>query len=226
MSGRRVLIDMDNTLCDWSGALYKCLGGYGYAISNADNASYPFTINCSRTHGMRCWALEGPIKVRPGFFQTLAPYPEVLSGVRALLALGYDIVLCTTPLGGLYREWCEHEKLSWVQRYLGTAMLSRVIFSTNKSEINGAYLIDDHPQVPSSALSARWHPVLLDQPYNRAVSCPRRVSRASFLEDVLAMFAQDGFPSGTVPGRAPLGSCEPLPSLPSLHAAACDSPAD
>ncbi len=109
----------------------------------------------------------------PGFFRTLPPVPGGRGALEALLALGCDVRLCSTPL--LDYRHCVVEKYEWVERELGPAWLDRLILTRDKTIIRADVLIDDRPQLDGTD-APTWEHILYDQPYNRTDRGKRRLT--------------------------------------------------
>ncbi|MBP8973451.1 MAG: 5'-3'-deoxyribonucleotidase [Anaerolineae bacterium] len=109
----------------------------------------------------------------PGFFRALPPVPGGRGALEALLALGCDVRLCTTPL--LDYRHCVVEKYEWVERELGPAWLDRLILTRDKTIIRADVLIDDRPQLDGTD-APTWEHILYDQPYNRTDRGKRRLT--------------------------------------------------
>ncbi len=158
-----ILLDLDGVLADFEAA---CL----VAFSNR----YPMlpTVPLSERRNVRVRD-DYPVELRslvrsiyhePGFFRHLPPIAGAIEAVRDLVALDHDVRICTMPLRN-YRN-CVLEKYEWVEEHLGSALVSRVIMSWDKTLIRGDVLVDDNPMVTGTQ-SPTWRHVIFDQPYNR-----------------------------------------------------------
>ena len=109
-----------------------------------------------------------------GFYRSLPPMPGALAGVRDLLEEGHDVRICTSPL----TPWrnCVPEKYEWVERYLGTEFLQRLIVTKDKTLVRGHVLVDDKPRIDGAEMPL-WRHVIFDAPYNRSVHGPRMTWR-------------------------------------------------
>ncbi|MEW6580246.1 MAG: 5'-3'-deoxyribonucleotidase [Chloroflexota bacterium] len=168
----RILVDMDGVLADFE-----------RGFEEAWQAAYPdlpVVLAAQRRHPLV--QDEYPPELRghvhaifhaPGFFRALPPVPGGRAALEALLALGCDVRLCTTPL--LDYRHCVVEKYEWVERELGPAWLDRLILTRDKTIIRADVLIDDRPQL-NGADTPTWEHILYDQPYNRADRSKRRLT--------------------------------------------------
>jgi 5'-nucleotidase len=89
-----------------------------------------------------------------------------VEGVHALLALGHDVRICTSPL--TQYQNCVAEKYEWVERHLGLDFVSRIVVTKDKTLVHADVLVDDKPLV-EGVRTPSWKHVLFDQPYNRGV---------------------------------------------------------
>ena len=105
-----------------------------------------------------------------GFFRDLAPMPGALDAARALVGLGHDVRICTSPLRH-YRH-CVPEKYEWIDAHLGPEFVNRMIVTRDKTLVRGDVLVDDNPDITGAQVPA-WQHVVFDQPYNQQVAGPR-----------------------------------------------------
>lgn len=111
-----VYIDMDDVLCDFSGA--------HTAARTADpTMAYP--------------------QAEYGFFQNLNPLPGAVDAVKALIASdNYRPYILTAP--SIKNPLCYTEKRVWIENYFGEDFLNYMIISPDKSLLKGDFLIDDN----------------------------------------------------------------------------------
>lgn len=102
----------------------------------------------------------------PGFYRDLPAIAGAVEAVHSLLALGYDVRICTSPLNQ-YRN-CLTEKYEWVEHHLGSDFVHRMIVTKDKTVVHGDVLIDDKPEITGTR-QPDWKHVIFDQPYNRHV---------------------------------------------------------
>lgn len=186
----RILVDMDNTLCDWSEAFRAWMADRGYSVTE-EAETYPATIGLFAEYGIHASALVWHAIRSPGFFRLLRPHPEMISLIHSLESRGYEVWVCTMPLEYDDSIWCQEEKRVWVARHLGERFLDRIVFSRQKHTVPGLYLIDDSPSIVKNASKATWKPVLVEHPYNRDVACERRVAFGTAVEDIIRILKND-----------------------------------
>ena len=111
-----IYIDMDDVLCDFTGA-------HKAARSQNQNMIYP--------------------QSQYGFFTNLAPLPNSIESVKALIASeNYDPYILTAP--SIKNPLCYTEKRIWIEKHFGIDFVNKLIISPNKSLLKGDYLIDDN----------------------------------------------------------------------------------
>ncbi|CAA6802238.1 MAG: 5'-3'-deoxyribonucleotidase [uncultured Aureispira sp.] len=112
---KRVYIDMDNTLCDFSSKSEEMK-----ALSRG-TLLYP--------------------QSKYGFFTSLEPLPGALSAYRVLEA-HFEVYILTAP--SHLNPLCYTEKRVWVEQHLGLETTKNLIICKRKGLLKGDYLIDDH----------------------------------------------------------------------------------
>ena len=116
MPAKLSYVDMDDTLCDYSGAFAR-------AKAQQPAIAYP--------------------QSQYGFFRNLDPLPGALASIQYFEGHpDLEVYILTAP--SIYNPLCYTEKRIWVEQYLGMEMVKRLIISPNKGLNKGDYLIDDH----------------------------------------------------------------------------------
>jgi 5'(3')-deoxyribonucleotidase len=123
----RIYIDMDDTLCDFSGA-------------SADAK----LKNPTQKYPQSQW----------GFFCDLKPLLGAVESVARLRELGHDVWILTRP--SVKNLNCYSEKAYWVQKYLGEDMVEKLILACDKSLLKGDVLIDDHDGFGQKEFEGEW----------------------------------------------------------------------
>ena len=98
-SSEPVLVDMDNVVCDFDGALV------GRFSARHPGQTMLTTSAETRKHWSIADDVEAPfaeevkeLYCAPGFAQGLAPIPGAVEALHEMLAAGHDVRLCTSPL--------------------------------------------------------------------------------------------------------------------------------
>lgn len=160
------LFDMDSTLCDYEGQMYKDL----LAIqSPSDPALEIFERDRPE------W-LENRmdlVKKQPGWWRNLPRLPDGMKVFEEAQRIGFEMCILTK---GPYRTtpaWSE--KVDWVRTNLPVGV--KVTITEDKSHTYGTMLCEDWPPYVEGWLEYRPRGlvILLDRPYNRHISHPQIV---------------------------------------------------
>lgn len=112
---KTIFIDMDDTLCDFSGA-------YNREIESNPKIAYP--------------------QSQYGFFSELQPIEGAIASVKQLIdSTEYKPYILTAP--SVKNPLCYTEKRVWVEKHFGLEFTKRLIISLDKSLLRGEILIDD-----------------------------------------------------------------------------------
>ena len=98
-----------------------------------------------------------------GFFLGLPPMAGGVAALHALVAKGYRVFLCTSPV--TTSAHCAGEKFEWVRKHLGPSWVPRIIITSDKTAVRGDVLIDDKPKIVGAHFPA-WQQLMFDAPYN------------------------------------------------------------
>lgn len=169
-----LLIDLDNTVVDFSGKFEK--------VWLSEHPDMPFV---HREHyavwdmiarGMPDEARKRvmdeccEIMNRPGFFlDRMEPNPGAIEAFYALRQI-FRVFVCTTPWHG--NSDSAAAKMEWCRRHLQEDT-SCVVQTFDKTLIHGAILVDDKPEIHGAVSNPAWTHVHYDQTYNRATGRPR-----------------------------------------------------
>jgi 5'(3')-deoxyribonucleotidase len=81
------------------------------------------------------------VMYEPGFFFGLKLIPGALSGVRALIRLGYDVHILTQPVAESAHSYSE--KAQWIAIHF-PELVSKIHMTQDKGRFLGDFLIDDN----------------------------------------------------------------------------------
>ena len=158
-----ILVDMDDTVADFTGRALGLLAERHPDIAQPDpaNTSFPLALDFAPEHKP---LLEALYK-EPDFFRGMKPIDGAVAALHQMVDAGYDVRLCSSPLGSSPR--CLMEKAEWVMEHLGRAWIDRLVLTRDKTLVRGELLIDDAPKAKGSALTPTWEHVYFGRPHNR-----------------------------------------------------------
>jgi len=110
---QRVYVDMDDTLCNFTGARKE-------ALKKVPGQQFP--------------------QAQMDFFRKLEPIDDAISSILTL-ATRYDVWILTRP--SYINPLCYTEKRLWVEDHLGLEWCNKLILCPDKSLLKGDILIDD-----------------------------------------------------------------------------------
>jgi len=123
-------VDMDDTICDFSGAAY---------IDLRENPSIRFPQS------------------QHGFFTKLKPLTNAIESLKELDAMGEDVWILTRP--SVMNPLCYTDKFLWIREHLGLEFAERLILCTDKGRVGTEkdYLIDDFDwKTPYKGVITPW----------------------------------------------------------------------
>lgn len=111
-----VYVDMDDVICDYSTA-------HRSALERCPEIAFP--------------------QSQYGFFQNLEPVAGAIDALNTMLSRSnYSPYILTAP--SVRNPWSYTEKRMWVEKHLDNQYIERLIISSDKSLLNGSFLIDDN----------------------------------------------------------------------------------
>lgn len=117
------------------------------------------------------------------FFSEMLPMPGAKEALEEMVARGYEVFICSSPLS-TYGN-CVLEKYKWVEEFLGPAWVKRIILTKDKTIVKADYLIDDKPEVTGAEKNPGWEHILYDRPYNRGIN-KKRITWENWKEILLS----------------------------------------
>jgi 5'-nucleotidase len=167
---QHILVDMDGVLCDWSGLFEARL------LEHYPHLDFPF-LRENKTWDMGR-GVDDPgreainaIKALKGFYWDLAPIPGGKEALEEMVAMGYDVSICTSPW--VPNETCASDKLNWLEHHIGKGWGDRAIITGDKTVVRGDFLIDDRPEI-KGIYPPEWEHLVFDATYNRGITDGRR----------------------------------------------------
>lgn len=152
----KLLIDMDEVICDFLGELcrrYNQLTGaeiYPEQLKQYDLTSFVGEIGKS-------------IFLRPDFFSELKAFPHAVETLKKLYIEGYHLIVATDAKGDSH---VAADKKNWIKRHLPFLPSTNFIISSEKHLLDGDLFFDDSPDVLNWFSGIK---VVMDRPYNKEV---------------------------------------------------------
>jgi 5'-nucleotidase len=167
-----ILLDQDGVLADFEHGFLSAWRRHFPQIPPIEYADRR-SFHIREDYGPALSAKAESLYTAPGFIRNLPPVPGAVQAYHALLALGMDVRIVTSPL--TQYENCVAEKYQWVEQNLGREATQRLILTRDKTLIHGDLLIDDKPKI-EGAVRPHWKHIVYDAPYNRHVETASRVT--------------------------------------------------
>jgi 5'-nucleotidase len=158
-----ILVDMDNTLVEFSESLARIwrerYPGEVFVSPAEQRNFHPHKDYPKHLHEK-----VHAICHEAGFIRELAPTPGGIDAVREMLAEGYDVRFVTSHLIGY--DPSVLEKFQWVEDHFNREFVDRIVLTRDKTLIRGDILVDDKPVITGS-MTPTWTHVIYGRPYNR-----------------------------------------------------------
>lgn len=164
MSEKIALIDMDGTVCDYTGAMNEKLRsiaspGEKDPIFGGDGPEHRAYISNRRSL----------IKRTPGFWRALKPIQDGFHVVNRMRKIGFNLNILTKGPERSTNAWTE--KVEWCQQYIPEAT---VTITQDKGLVYGRVLFDDFPPYVEQWL--KWRPrgqvIMLEHEWNKDYDHP------------------------------------------------------
>jgi len=116
------------------------------------------------------------ILCRSGFFYSASPLTDAVVAFQDMCQDDrFEVFICTSPLTG--NPTCASDKLRWVKDFIGPQYMKRAIITSDKTVVNGHYLIDDKVDITGAEDEPQWKHVLCRTRYNSHVSSQKLKSK-------------------------------------------------
>lgn len=160
-----ILVDMDNTIVDYSSAIAPELKKI-YPTMKIDAENWQ-TLKLNDLHLNR-----RKIQSRPNFFSELKPIPGALEALRQMEKEGYTVFIVSSP--SVHGTTCHSEKSQWLKEHMNEKWAKRLVLTKDKTIVRGDVLIDDKPFI-TGTVSPNWKHITFSQPYNRHLNDEGRI---------------------------------------------------
>jgi 5'-nucleotidase len=115
-----------------------------------DNVLVDFSSGIERITEQERVRFEGHLDDVPGIFALMDPVESAIESYEFLCRLFDTYILSTAPW---HNPSAWSDKVSWVQRYLGTQAYKRLILSHHKNLHIGDFLVDDRTKNGAESFS-------------------------------------------------------------------------
>jgi 5'(3')-deoxyribonucleotidase len=187
----KILVDMDNVLCDLSYSFYHYLQKYvcsGEVICPLDYSQINNFYDLRKFYTIRTGSrkFSSETEVLNGIFDTLGfwetmPMKPFAGETMQMLTWYYDVHIVTIP----WKESsvCIPEKQEWIRKNLPFFDLNKLLFMEKKWKLNSDYIIDDRPEILFNCVASPTiaHVIKMSYTYNAHIqSC--RLSADSWID--------------------------------------------
>jgi FMN phosphatase YigB (HAD superfamily) len=140
------LFDLDNTLADFSGAMYRDL----LSITDPKNVATEVAYSDSDSDPEWLKNRKSMIKKQPNWWLNLEPIPEGMELLKIAKEIGFKVHICTRGPKTLSDAWAQ--KVDWCQKHVPDEKLT---ITFDKSLVYGRVLVDDWPNYTTPWLNVR-----------------------------------------------------------------------
>ena len=157
MEKKILLIDMDNTIVDYSTPISDAIRKEGNVNSNPSNW---FTF----TNQKPLRKIQKRTQSAPHFFLNLKPIDGALECLKELDSLGYIIFIVSSP--SVNSDTCHSDKAKWLTENMGEHWARKLILTKDKTVVIGDFLIDDRMDITGVIEKPTWKHIMFTQPDN------------------------------------------------------------
>lgn len=174
-----ILIDMDNTIVDYSTPIAEAIKNEGNVDAQPNNW-FMFT------HDKPLRKIQKRTQSRPNFFFDLKPIDGAIECLNILDKIGYDIFIVSSP--SVNSDTCHSDKSRWLKEHMGEYWARKLILTKDKTIVSGDYLIDDRENI-TGIMTPTWKHIIFTQPYNKTTQHELRLNKWN-IDDVLALISK------------------------------------
>lgn len=152
-----VLVDMDNTIVDYSASIVIGLREK-YPDANITRENWQ-TLQLNDLHYNR-----KIIQSQPQFFKNLKPLHGAFEALKEMEREGYCVFIVSSP--SISGTTCHSDKCEWVKQHFGDKWAKKLVLTKDKTIVMGDVLIDDKPFITGAIDRPTWKHITFAQPYN------------------------------------------------------------
>ena len=158
-----LLLDMDNTIVDYSSPIAQAL-----SEKSGCEVTYNNWTNITE-NDKEMKELQKDKQKEDGFFFSLKPIKGALSALKEMEEMGFTIFIVSSP--SISSDTCHSDKVRWLKQYLGDDWARKLVLTKDKTIIYGHILVDDRVDINGVCNGRRpWKHVLFTQHYNSHIT--------------------------------------------------------
>lgn len=174
MTKIRLLVDMDGVLVNLEKSLFETYRRENPQlafIDPSDRRGMYMDQQYRREIGEKEYQVLRDLLDRDHFFRDMLPIESAVKTLNHIIADRgdeFEVFVCTSP------HWtnrtCGFDKMQWVRRYLPGLPTSNVVMTSDKTVVEGDYLIDDNEKIRGANREPKFKHVLARCHHNRHIT--------------------------------------------------------
>lgn len=167
----RILVDMDGVLVDFETTLFQAYRAenpqLGYIEPENRQGMY-MDAQYREKFGETEYQVLRDLLDRDHFYRDMLPILPAVDAVNSLLEHPrYEVFICTSP--HWTNKTCAFDKTNWIKKYLPKIETNRIIMSSDKTVVDGDFLIDDNEVIKGANKSPKFKHVLCRCGHNKGI---------------------------------------------------------
>jgi len=151
MPKKRILVDMDGVLVDFETTLFQTYRTENPELRFIDPKNRQgmyMDAQYKREFGLAEYQVLRDLLDRDHFYREMLPIQPAIDMVNKLVdnySDEFEVFICTSP------HWtnrtCAFDKTNWIQKYIPNLPVNRIVMTSDKTVVDGDYLIDDNETI-------------------------------------------------------------------------------
>ena len=178
-----VLIDMDNTIVDYSTPIAEALSEHfgvnatydNWTIFKKNNSKVDIETETETDIDINHETVERFQKSKQqedGFFYSLKPIKGAIEALKEMKEMGFEVFIVSSP--SVSSRTCHSDKVRWLKDHMGDEWARKLVLTKDKTIVYGHCLIDDREDIDGVLEGKRpWEHILFSQHYNVHIDKPR-----------------------------------------------------
>lgn len=169
----RILIDMDGVLVDFETTLYQAYRRENPHLRYIDpkhRQGMYMDAQYRKEIGEKEYQILRDLLDRDHFYRDMLPIESAITKVNQLIdsySDKFEIFICTSP------HWtnrtCAFDKTNWVNKYIPKLPVNRIIMTSDKTVVDGDFLIDDNEVIKGANSVTKFKHILCRCGHNRHI---------------------------------------------------------